>query len=404
MEKKILVYHPFGNQNVRGIINGLSQYNMLHSFHTTFAIFPGTCIYHLAKRLHFLNILKREYDSSLKNKTKIYPIKELIRQSNILSRIGFKNIPSGDINILINKKVAKYISQKHKKINAVYCYTHGALDIFKISKIYNIKCFYELPIEYYKNLTEIIQQEKTENSLWARDIHIYNNSKNLHIIDEELKLADHIIVASTYLQRSLTKYGFNKEKIHVVPYGFPPISPKKYRTIDKKLKILYVGGLHQLKGLSYMFDAINDLIEQVELTLIGSGNISEHLSKELKKHKYLGAQSHQQVLQEMKENDILLFPTLSDGFGMVVSEAMSQGTPVIATDHCCAIDIIENGVNGWIIPSRSSYAIKEKILYLLKHPDEIEKNGKNALKTAYLRPWQCYQEEIISIINKNLQI
>lgn len=102
MEKKILVYHPFGNQNVRGIINGLSQYNMLHSFHTTFAIFPGTCIYHLAKRLHFLNILKREYDSSLKNKTKIYPIKELIRQSNILSRIGFKNIPSGDINILIN--------------------------------------------------------------------------------------------------------------------------------------------------------------------------------------------------------------------------------------------------------------------------------------------------------------
>lgn len=102
----------------------------------------------------------------------------------------------------------------------------------------------------------------------------------------------------------------------------------------------------------------------------------------------------------MKENDILLFPTLSDGFGMVVSEAMSQGTPVIATDHCCSIDIIQDGVNGWIVPSRSSKAIKEKILYLLKHPNEIETNGKNALQTASSRSWQCYQNDIISIIKK----
>lgn len=395
---KILVYHPFGNQNVRGVINGLSQQNMLHSFHTTFAVFPKSCIYRLAKQFHLFKILRREYNSSLKNKTKIYPIKELIRQSNILPRIGLKNISSRDINISINKKVAKYISKEYKNIDATYCYTHGALDIFKTCKTHHIKCYYELPIEYYKNLIEIIQQEKKENPLWADDIHIYNNTNNLHIIDEELNLADCIIVASTYLQKSLVKYGFNKEKIHVVPYGFPSISPKEYRTIDGKLKILYVGGLHQLKGLSYMFDAINDLSEQVELTIIGSGNLSEHLLKELKKHNYLGSRSHQQVLKAMKESDILLFPTLSDGFGMVVSEAMSQGTPVIATDHCCAIDIIKNGVNGWIVPSRSSNAIKEKILYLLKHPDEIEKNGRNALKTASIRPWQCYQDDIISII------
>jgi glycosyltransferase involved in cell wall biosynthesis len=401
MEKKILVYHPFGNQNVRGILNGLSQHNMLHSFHTTFAVFPQTHIYRLAQQFHLIKILKREYDSSLENKTSIYPIRELIRQSNILPRIGLKNISSGSINISINKKVAKYISKKYKTIDAVYCYTHGALEIFKVCKTHNIKCFYELPIEYYKNLIEIIQKEKKENSLWANDIHTYNKSENLHIIDEELNLADCIIVASTYLQKSLIKFGFNKEKIHVVPYGFPPISPKKYRTIDGKIKILYVGGLHQLKGLSYMFDAVNDLSQQVELTIIGSGNISKHLSKELKKHKYLGSQSHQQVLKEMKENDILLFPTLSDGFGMVVSEAMSQGTPVIATDHCCSIDIIQDGVNGWIVPSRSSKAIKEKILYLLKHPNEIETNGKNALQTASSRSWQCYQNDIISIIKNN---
>lgn len=400
MEKKILVYHPFGNQNVRGVINGLSQHNMLHSFHTTFAIFPQTYLYRLAKHFHLQKILKREYDSSLKEKTTLYPIKELIRQSKILPKIGIKNISTGIINISINKKVAKFIEKEHKNIDAVYCYTHGALDIFKVCKKYHIKCFYELPIEYYKNLSEIIQQEKNENLLWANDVHSYKNSNELHIIDEELNFADCIIVASTYLQKSLAKFGFNKEKIHVIPYGFPPISPKEYRTINGKLKLLYVGGLHQLKGLSYMFDSIKELKNQVELTIIGSGNISEHLSKELKKHNYLGSLPHYQVLEEMKKSDVLLFPTLSDGFGMVVSEAMSQGTPVIATDHCCAIDIIQDGINGWIVPSRSSEAIKEKIIHLLNNPEEIKKNGKNALKTASLRPWQSYQNDIISIIKK----
>lgn len=401
MEKKILVYHPFGNQNVKGVINGLSQHQMLHSFHTTFAIFPHTWIYNLAKWFRLHKILKREYDSSLQHKTKLYPIKELIRQSNILPRIGLKNISSGSINIAIHKKVAQFIAKEHKNITAVYCYTHGSLEIFKICKTHHIKCFYELPIEYYKNLAAIIQQEKDENPRWANDIHTYKNPNVLQIIDDELNLADCIFVASTYLQKSLVKYGYDQNKIHVVPYGFPPVSPKEYRTINDKLKILYVGGLHQLKGLSYMFDAVKELKEQVELTIIGSGQLSEHLSKELKDHNYLGSLPHHKVLEEMKRNDILLFPTLSDGFGMVVSEAMSQGTPVIATDHCCAIDIIQDGINGWIVPSRSSEAIKDKILYLLNNPNEIEKNGRNALKTASSRPWECYQNEIISIINNN---
>lgn len=397
--KRILLYHPFGNQNVRNVIRALSEQNLLQSFHTTVAIFPNTFFYLFFKFLHINKILKREYEFSIKDKTYLYPLKELFRQSNLLTKIGLKNISPGNINISLNKKVAKFITKKHKNIDAVYCYTHGALDIFKVCKIYKIKCIYELPIEYYKNITEIIQQEKKENPLWANEIHIYNNTQNLHIIDEELDLADCIIVASTYIQKSLIKFGYDSNKIHIIPYGFPPVFPKTYRTINQKLKILYVGGLHQLKGLSYMFDAIKDLAEQIELTIIGSGNISKKLSEELNKYNYLGSLSHQQVLNEMRENDILLFPTLSDGFGMVVTEAMSQGTPVIATDHCCAIDLIQNGINGWIVPSRSSDAIKEKIIYLLNNPHEIEKNGKNALRTASKRTWKHYQDDVINVIN-----
>ena len=66
-------------------------------------------------------------------------------------------------------------------------------------------------------------------------------------------------------------------------------------------------------------------------------------------HNYLGPMPHDKVLQEMRKADVFIFPSLFEGFGMVITEAMSQGTPVIATDRTCAVDLIKNGENGWVI-------------------------------------------------------
>lgn len=398
--KRILLYHPFGNQNVRSVLDGLLNKGILQSFHTTIAFFPNTFFFKTLSFLGLKKFLGRMYDKKMEKKTFCYPWKEILRLSGLSSKLRL-NISSGKINIQLNKKVSKYVDKHYNDIIGVFCYTHGALDIFRVCKKYNKLCFYDLPIAYYKEILDIIQIERNENPYWVNDIHIYKDTQSLYIIDEELKLADCIFVASSYVKNSLIKYGYKSDCIYAVPYGFPSVVPKEYRIIKNKLKILYVGGLHQLKGLSYMFEAVDTLREKIELSIIGSGNIENSLLKNnIKKHKYLGSLLHSEVLKEMHNCDILLFPTLSDGFGLVVTEAMSQGTPVIMTDHCGAADLVEDGINGWIIESRSSQSIERKLVSILEHPEVIEKVGRNALETASRRSWDNYNQDIYSIIKK----
>ncbi|MBS1389509.1 MAG: glycosyltransferase, partial [Bacteroides sp.] len=71
---------------------------------------------------------------------------------------------------------------------------------------------------------------------------------------------------------------------------------------------------------------------------------------------------------------------------------------VITTNNCGAADLIKNDINGWIISSRSSLSIIDKLNYILNHPNEIERVGRNAIHTAQMRPWEKYNEDIMNTI------
>ena len=101
----------------------------------------------------------------------------------------------------------------------------------------------------------------------------------------------------------------------------------------RKIKVLFVGGLSQRKGISYFFDAIKGLENDLEVTVVGSGNINncKVLKKALSNVNYIPSLPHEQILALMAAHDLFIFPSLFEGFGLVITEAMSQGTPVITT-------------------------------------------------------------------------
>lgn len=398
--KKILLYHPFGNQNVRGVLSALSENNMLESFHTTVAIFPHSILYNIYRCKLLNRFIRRSYSDKIKNQTICYPFKELLRITGLDKIFGI-NYSSGYINMKLSYTVAKYVKKNKNKIDGVYCYTHGALPIFQECKKNGILCIYELPTCYYKELIRISKDEQIRNPQWAETIHFFQNKQITDIIDQELNLADIVIVSSHYIKNSLICNGFSHLNIKVVPYGFPEIRLKQYHCIIKtdKLKLLYVGGLHQMKGLSYMFEACQNLKEYVELTVIGSNHSHcKILQTYLKECRYLNTLPHEQVLQIMAQSDVLLFPTLCDGFGMVVTEAMSQGTPVITTERSCAPDIITHGVNGWIVPAEDTQALQSIIMDIVQNPSIIKKVGENAIQSASRRSWKNYAKDITIIL------
>src|SRR5690606_7763290 len=141
----------------------------------------------------------------------------------------------------------------------------------------------------------------------------------------------------------------------VIPYGFPDVQDKKeYQPLlNRKLKVLFIGGLSQRKGISYLFEAVEGLKDKVDLTIVGHKAVPDckALNLALEQHNWIPSLSHDQVLACMREHDVFVFPSLFEGFGLVITEAMSQGIPVITTDRTAGPDLIENEKDGWIVPA-----------------------------------------------------
>ena len=100
----------------------------------------------------------------------------------------------------------------------------------------------------------------------------------------------------------------------------------------------------------------------------------------------------------MRKSDVLLFPSLFEGFGLVITESMSQGTPVITTDRTAGKDFIENKKNGWIVEAGSTNSLKVAIEGILNSPESVASLGLAAHKTASGRTWLNYQIDLVSAI------
>lgn len=375
----------------------LDSKGLLAEYHTSYAFNPNSFISGFFRALRMKSILRKKLPYAVRARIVCHPFWDMVRR--LPFAIGRKiGVKSENVNTILDKKIGKDILKKKKSLCGAYAYANGAERIFQAIKEQGGVCVYDLPIAYHKEVLKQVNYESMMNPEWMGRSTLYSNRNLCHQIDRELDSADVIIVASTYVKNSLTQEGFAPSNIYVIPYGFPKLNPKVYRKIDGKLKLLYVGGLSQMKGFSYMMAAYEKLQDLVDLYIIGGGIATSCIQKSLGKVHYLGTMSHNSVLNCMRDADILLFPSLSDGFGLVVSEAMSQGTPAIVSDHCGAMDVIQDGVNGWIVPSRNSEAIVDKIQSILRNRSCIEGCGRNALSTASERPWARYEEDVYKVV------
>jgi glycosyltransferase involved in cell wall biosynthesis len=92
-----------------------------------------------------------------------------------------------------------------------------------------------------------------------------------------------------------------------------------------------------------------------------------------------------------------VLPSLHEGFGLVLGEAMAQGLVVIATAHSAAPDLIDEGVDGFIIPIRSSDAIVEKLELLLREPARLREMKQTARRKAATHSWETYRYALVRL-------
>ncbi len=163
-----------------------------------------------------------------------------------------------------------------------------------------------------------------------------------------------------------------------------------------------MGSLSQRKGIANLFQAISGLENHVELTIIGHKPVNNcnALNQALCRHKWYPTMSHSDVIKSMHSHHVLVFPSLFEGFGLVISEAMSQGTPVITTRRTAGGDFIKHGQNGWLVEAGSTQSLRNQIEELIHNPKIINDIGRVAMETAEKRPWSKYSDEMaLAIIN-----
>lgn len=409
---KIIVSHPTSNQFNRTALDGMLEADMLQEFHTSIANFPGSSMDRVSGLGPMKILRRRQFDKSLRRYTHTWPWKEAGRI--LAPKMGLNSAVRHETGAFcldaVYKKQDQLVARRldrlsHKGLTGVYAYEDGALESFKQANSLGLSCLYDLPIGYWRTARKLMESELERWPEWAATLTGFKDSKEkLERKDQELSLADCVFVASSFTARSLINYPGELPQVAIIPYGFPKVYEKRvFKSAQgRPIKLLFVGGLSQRKGIADLFWAVDQLKDHVSLTVIGRRPDAScpALDKALKNHSWYPTLPHQEVLRQMREHDVLVFPSLFEGFGMVISEAMSQGTPVITTDRTAGGDFIRHGENGWLVEAGSKESLLSAIEQVIIDPHSIARVGTMAREVARGRPWEKYGQELAQAIKR----
>lgn len=206
------------------------------------------------------------------------------------------------------------------------------------------------------------------------------------------------IVAHTNCQKRLyMKTGIKEDRIRIVPHcidssRIEAMSMQPTKKEAKKPIIFYGGRLAIEKGVKELLDSYYQASKKVESTLVllGKGPLEDWIlnkKKALEKKNvgakvvYMGWQPSQIFLSKMREADLVVVPSYSELFGIVLLEAMSLRKPIIATRGGGITEIITDGLDGVLVNPHNVKELTEAILELLSNPKIGTSIGFNAYRT-----------------------
>jgi len=235
--------------------------------------------------------------------------------------------------------------------------------------------------DYWNKWTQQIGVSKINRIIGPRfeKLVLKGTLKAIHTISEATK-------------NDLLKFGA-KKPIYVI---FPSIEDVECQNVKQNpLQFVYVGRLVFYKNVEVLIKAINIVKKtepDVKLIIVGGGpheKILRNLISDLKLQSNIEFKGYVDAEEKIKlivSSNALLFPSLCEGFGLVILEAFSQNRPVFVSNVKPLSDIISNQETGYVLDPHNEKIWAEHIIKIIKNPKEAERMGKNGmelLKTKY---------------------
>ncbi len=227
--------------------------------------------------------------------------------------------------------------------------------------------------------------------------------------EREYKLADIIVVLSTFAQTSFIQQGIEPKKIKLLPLGTqlslfradPKIIQARCQRIlsGQPLNVLIVGTFSLRKGAIDLVEIAKNASSDFQFKFVGAiANDARFLYES--NHQYIDfipKQPQSELPQAYAEADIFIFTTIEDGYAVVLSQAQAAGLPILATTNCSAPDFIIENETGWILPIRSPDAFIDRLKWCHKHRQELAEMVNKIYKEFAPRDWSSVARDFTII-------
>ena len=245
------------------------------------------------------------------------------------------------------------------------------------------------------------------------------------------------IIAATLAEKAQLQflYHASMEKITVIPPGvdishFYPIDPDEAKSVigvpQEDQMLLFVGRIEPLKGVDTLIRAIAQMHSRGlhtcfphYLAIIGGDpNVQPHemttemsrlqgLCKELGLEEmvvFLGKRAQSSLPYYYSAAEVLVMPSFYESFGMVALEAMACGTPVVASQVGGLAFLVQDGLNGYVVPGGDPDALSERLAQLISSPGLRKQLGQQAAAYALDYSWENITSRIIDLYQETLNM
>lgn len=228
----------------------------------------------------------------------------------------------------------------------------------------------------------------------------YFSARGLRRSLAEYEECDAVVVPSEFARTSFIEQGFSPRRVFKVPYGVDlslfnqASSPARPHS---KLRVVFAGACSIRKGVGYLLDAMKPLVQRGNAEVLFFGSVLEETKGILSAHTgeftHRGSVPRSVLARELGQCDAIVLPSVEEGQALVLSQAMACGLAVIATPNTGAEDLINNGVEGFIIPFGNAQAIADRVEWMLENRLELFEMKAAALtRVQRMGGWDTYGE------------
>lgn len=304
------------------------------------------------------------------------------------------------------RKVAEYAIRNN--VDAVIMYDTNANECWKIlkEKAPQIKRIQDVSIAnrlfMKENFIKDIERTHDEN-IKVEQVELWDENNCKRYL-EEIRDSEYFLIASNVVKRSMMFCGVREEHMFMAPYGvdFNKFNFVQKQPLQKPLKLVYVGQVNYRKGIHHLLKVMDSFKEDdVELFLAGGYTETTPFYQQYKDRKnihFLGFVTRDVLANLYQKCDVFVFPTLGEGYGLVILEALSCGVPCIVSDLAGGDDAIIEGYNGFKFEAGNDKDLRNKIQWFIDNPDNLPEYSLNSRKSVEKQTWQSYYDCVVKAI------